>query len=143
MAAPDRGAGGKYLSVPTGCAGSLPGGAFFTLRTRTTRLILGGSAFLEGDHPKLAVERIALAATGTGVSSPPGRVRLPGLAPQAHYLVRPLPPGDSPEVNGSGTVPWLAEDVTVRATGAVLAAVGVQAPALHPEQILLLRVTAC
>ncbi|GAB2954232.1 alpha-galactosidase [Streptomyces heilongjiangensis] len=85
----------------------------------------------------------ALAATGTSVSSPHGRVRLPGLAPQAHYLIRPLPPGDSPQVNGPGAVPWLAEDTAVRATGAVLAEVGVQVPALHPEQILLLRVTAC
>ncbi len=58
MAGPDRGAGGKYLFVPPGHEGPLPEGGFFTLRTRTTRLILGGRAFLEGDDPKPAVERI-------------------------------------------------------------------------------------
>ncbi|MFH9174562.1 DUF1254 domain-containing protein [Streptomyces albogriseolus] len=58
MAGPDRGAGGRYLFVPPGHEGPLPEGGFFTLRTRTTRLILGGRAFLEGDDPKPAVERI-------------------------------------------------------------------------------------
>ncbi|MZF85265.1 DUF1254 domain-containing protein [Streptomyces sp. SID5643] len=58
MAGPDRGAGGRYLFVPPGHEGPLPEGGFFTLRTRTTRLLLGGRAFLEGDDPKPAVERI-------------------------------------------------------------------------------------
>ncbi|MGJ3561932.1 DUF1214 domain-containing protein [Streptomyces sp. INA 01156] len=58
MAGPDRGAGGKYLFVPPGHEGPVPEGGFFTLRTRTTRLILGGRAFLEGDDPKPAVERV-------------------------------------------------------------------------------------
>lgn len=58
MAGPDRGAGGKYLFVPPGYEGPLPEGGFFAQPTRTTRLVLGGRAFLEGDDPKPAVERI-------------------------------------------------------------------------------------
>lgn len=55
---PDRGAGGKYLFVPPGYEGPLPEGGFFVSRSRTTRLLLGGRAFLEGDDPKPAVERV-------------------------------------------------------------------------------------
>ncbi|MGW4170991.1 DUF1254 domain-containing protein [Streptomyces chartreusis] len=51
MAGPDRGAGGKYLFVPPGYQGPLQEGGYFTLRTRTTRLLLGGRAFLEDDDP--------------------------------------------------------------------------------------------
>ncbi|WP_208860827.1 DUF1254 domain-containing protein [Streptomyces griseoflavus] len=58
LAGPDRGAGGKYLFVPPGHEGPVPEGGFFTFRTRTTRLVLGGRAFLEGDDPKPAVERV-------------------------------------------------------------------------------------
>ncbi|MFI7600332.1 alpha-galactosidase [Actinoplanes sp. NPDC049681] len=39
----------------------------------------------------------ALAATATGVWSPPGRVRLPGLHPAGVYRISPLPPADRPE----------------------------------------------
>ncbi|WP_327190274.1 DUF1254 domain-containing protein [Streptomyces xinghaiensis] len=58
MPGPDRGTGGAYLFVPPGYEGPLPEGGFFTHRVRTTRLILAGRAFLEGDDPKPAVERI-------------------------------------------------------------------------------------
>ncbi|MEU8652643.1 DUF1254 domain-containing protein [Streptomyces sp. NPDC048737] len=45
MAGPDRGAGGRYLFVSPGHEGPLPEGGFFTCRTRTTRLILGGRSW--------------------------------------------------------------------------------------------------
>ncbi|MFE7948554.1 DUF1254 domain-containing protein [Streptomyces sp. NPDC057426] len=55
---PDRGVGGRYLFVPPGYEGPLPEGGFFTCRARTTRLVLGGRAFLEGDDPKPVAERV-------------------------------------------------------------------------------------
>lgn len=58
MPGPDRGTGGSYLFVPPGYEGPLPEGGFFVHRVRTTRLILAGRAFLEGDDPKPAVGRI-------------------------------------------------------------------------------------
>ncbi|MFE1324318.1 DUF1254 domain-containing protein [Streptomyces sp. NPDC058735] len=58
MPGPDRGAGGAYLFVPPGYDGPLPEGGFFTYRVRTTRLILGGRAFLEDGDPAPAVARV-------------------------------------------------------------------------------------
>ncbi|WP_368732985.1 DUF1254 domain-containing protein [Streptomyces alkaliphilus] len=58
MPGPDRGTGGAYLFVPPDYNGPLPEGGFFTHRVRTTRLILGGRAFLEGDDPGPVVERV-------------------------------------------------------------------------------------
>ena len=84
----------------------------------------------------------AFVAMATGISAPPGRVKLPGLAPDTVYTVRPLPPGDAPL--GPGTIPppdWVAAgDVTL--PGRVLAEVGIQAPVMYPEQLMLLRLTA-
>ncbi len=82
----------------------------------------------------------ALVSTATAVTSPPGRVRLPGLDPDRSYQVVLQPPGDQPMgiVDPLG-VPWLnAGGVTL--SGKVLEKVGFQSPDLHPEQILLLRV---
>ncbi|MCZ2523635.1 DUF1254 domain-containing protein [Streptomyces sp. HB2AG] len=55
---PDRGAGGRYLFVPPGYDGPLPEGGVFVRHSRTTRLLLGGRAFLEDGDPGPAVERI-------------------------------------------------------------------------------------
>jgi alpha-galactosidase len=82
----------------------------------------------------------ALVTTATAVTSPPGRVRLPGLDPDRRYQVVPQPPGDHPVgiIDPLG-VPWLnADGVTL--SGQVLERVGLQSPELHPEQILLLHV---
>jgi alpha-galactosidase len=82
----------------------------------------------------------ALVTTATAVTSPPGRIRLPGLESDRSYRVVPQPPGDHPVgiIDPLG-VPWLnADGVTL--PGQVLERVGLQAPELHPEQILLLRV---
>jgi alpha-galactosidase len=72
------------------------------------------------------------------VWAPPGRVRLPGLAPDATYRVAPLPPGDRVEGPGANVVPpWWAAGVEL--TGRLLGQVGVQAPALYPERLVLVR----
>jgi alpha-galactosidase len=65
----------------------------------------------------------------TALSSLRGRVRLPGLAPDRVYTVRPLPPGDRPAGPHHMELPeWMTErDVAL--TGRVLGEVGIQAPA--------------
>jgi hypothetical protein len=55
---PDRGEGGKYLFVPPGYKGELPGGGYFVQKMRTTRATLLGRSFLEKDDPKPVVALI-------------------------------------------------------------------------------------
>jgi len=81
----------------------------------------------------------AITAVDRPLTWPPGRVPLPGLAPDARYHVRPQPPGDDhPGVGYPGRPPWMREGITV--PGRVLAEVGVEAPPLHPDQLVLLTV---
>ncbi|MDO5067150.1 MAG: alpha-galactosidase [Propionibacteriaceae bacterium] len=80
----------------------------------------------------------ALASIGTGPDEVPGRVRLPGLEAGERYRVRAVNPGRPPA--GLIAPPWLAAGI--EATGGALAAVGLTAPSLHPEQVLILEVTA-
>jgi alpha-galactosidase len=93
-------------------------------------------------HGVVAADRgeaiYAVVTLGTSVTSPPGRVRLPGLDPEALYDLRPLPPGDAAG-HGDATypVPWWADGT--RLTGRTLAAVGVQVPSLLPERLVLLH----
>ena len=124
-----------------------------TLYKQLRGLLHSGTVVI-GDHPDEALwvhgvvapsaddAVFALVAMATGISAPPGRVKLPGLAPDTVYTVRPLPPGDAPL--GPGTIPppdWVAAgDVTL--PGRVLAEVGIQAPVMYPEQLMLLRLTA-
>ena len=83
----------------------------------------------------------AVVQVRTPVASPVGRVRLPGLADDLTYRVAPLPPGDvTTGRTGHGPAPWWDEPAVL--TGRVLAAVGVQAPVLNPEQLVLLHLTA-
>lgn len=94
-------------------------------------------------HGVVALDRteavFALVAMGTGVTAPPGRIRLPGLDPARRYRVRPLPPGDVQRGINHEPAPWL-RDGEVTLTGAALATVGVQAPDLYPENLFLLHV---
>jgi hypothetical protein len=56
---PDRGIGGKYLILPPGYDGPVPEGGYFVARSRTTRVLILGRAFLENrSDPKPAVESI-------------------------------------------------------------------------------------
>jgi len=74
-------------------------------------------------------------------TSVPGAVRLPGLHPARRYHVRVQPPGGLPDHSrGITPPPWTAEGVTL--PGSALAHTGLRAPALFPEQLLLLRVRA-
>jgi alpha-galactosidase len=84
----------------------------------------------------------ALVTMSRGIFAPPGRVKLPGLAPDNVYTVRPLSPGNTP--HGPFRIPppdWIvAGGVTL--PGRVLGEVGIQAPVTYPEQLMLLHLTA-
>lgn len=73
----------------------------------------------------------------TPLTAVPGRVRLPGLDPEARYDVRVQAPADSAGLRGAPPA-WLADGV--RLSGRVLGSVGVVTPPMNPEQLLLLRV---
>jgi alpha-galactosidase len=78
----------------------------------------------------------ALASTATPVWSPPGRVRLPGLDPDAVYRVAPLPPGDQSQGPTRYPLSWWHSGVEL--SGRTLAVAGVQAPVLFPERLVLI-----
>ena len=82
----------------------------------------------------------ALVQLVTPETSVPGAVRLPGLDPARRYRVGLQPPGDRPAMRGLRAPEWLAEGVTL--PGSVLEYAGLRAPALFPEQLLLVRVRA-
>ncbi|MGP3950768.1 alpha-galactosidase [Streptomyces sp. 7N604] len=113
------------------------------------RPLLHGGTVVRGDHPDpalwvhgvVAPDRsravYALVQTATGVQSPPGRVRLPGLDERADYRVAPLAPGDRLHGPARSPLPWWGDGAEL--PGRVLAAVGVQAPILHPESLVLVE----
>ncbi|WBB80572.1 alpha-galactosidase [Micromonospora sp. WMMD882] len=89
----------------------------------------------DGARAVFAVARLA-----TSVAQVPGPARLPGLDPSRRYAVRLAAGAPEPatlEVTGPA---WLAAG-GVTLSGAALGTVGVQLPALRPEQALLLEVT--
>ena len=55
---PDRGLGGKYLILPPGYDGPMPEGGYFVARSRTTRLLILGRAFLENKNDPEARGRV-------------------------------------------------------------------------------------
>jgi alpha-galactosidase len=74
-------------------------------------------------------------------TSVPGAIRLPGLDPARRYRVQLQPPGDLPaHMRGIHPPPWTTEGITL--PGSALATVGLRAPALFPEQLMLIRVRA-
>lgn len=69
---------------------------------------------------------------------PPGRLRLPGLDPEATYEVRSVAPGvGAVEVDRMRHPAWWPDGL--RLTGASLQAAGVQAPALDPDRAALVH----
>ena len=114
------------------------------------RDLLHGGEVVTADHPDparwvhgvVAPDRgravYAVVQMATSSQALPGRTRLPGLDPDATYRLTPLRPGH--RADGPGTeLPWWHGDGPLL-TGRVLAEVGVQTPALHPERLVLLQV---
>ncbi|WP_433303627.1 alpha-galactosidase [Actinoplanes sp. CA-030573] len=116
---------------------------------RELRGLLHSGTVVRADHPDpalwvhgvVAADRseavYALVAMTTGVVSPPGRVRLPGLEPDAVYRLAPLAPGDQPQGPTRHALRWWADGVEL--TGRMLAVTGVQAPVQFPERLVLVR----
>jgi alpha-galactosidase len=77
----------------------------------------------------------------TPSDSVPTSQRLPGLDPHRDYRISPVDVGAA-AATYPGTAPawWL--DGTLVLSGAVLGSVGLQLPILHPDEALVLRVTA-
>ena len=110
------------------------------------------------DNPALILEGVVaqdgsdalykLAALEHTLTWPPGRVSLPGLDPDRTYRVTAQAPGDAAALGGLGSVAATGGDgcpawapTGVRLTGRVLAEVGIQAPLLGVDQLVLLRAT--
>jgi alpha-galactosidase len=82
-----------------------------------------------------------LSALEHTVTTPPGRLQLPGLDPDRLYLVTCAATPHAPDgVGVRPTMPWAREGV--RMTGRLLEQVGVQAPALPVDALVLIRATA-
>ena len=77
-----------------------------------------------------------LSALDHTVTWPAGRVKLPGLDPDVRYRVRAQAPGD--DAVRIASVPAWAHDGVVL-TGRVLGEVGIQAPLLDVDRLVLLR----
>jgi alpha-galactosidase len=108
---------------------------------------------VRGDHPDtsywlrgiVARDRAqavySFVAMATSVQNPPGMVRLTGLDPERLYRVAPLAPGDAIlTFNHHAGPAWWSEGVEL--SGRALASVGLQGPALAPEHLALVHVTA-
>ena len=84
----------------------------------------------------------ALVGLQTSVTQPPGRIRLPGLDEAGLYRLRLLKPAHVPTATRT-PAPWLAaadpDGPGMELSGRILAAVGIQAPFMHPESLLLLH----
>jgi alpha-galactosidase len=135
--------------------------AYWVGTYKRLRHLLHVGTVVRSDHPDPALwvhgvvstdRRHALyaaVAMDTGVTAPPGRVRLPGLDLDLAYELRPLVPHTDAPVGSFGPLPvgmfgtpgWMREGRPVL-SGAVLARAGIEAPALWPETLMLVEVVA-
>lgn len=114
------------------------------------RRLLHSGRVVRTDHPDPSLQvhgviahdgsqaLFALVQLNTPVWSPPGRVRLPGLEPQAQYLVTLLTSDVLRFGPALASAPWWTGG-PLRIGGSVLATVGVQAPAQNPQHVALVH----
>lgn len=94
-------------------------------------LAVSGSVAADGSEALFCFALLARPSTW-----PPGLVRIPGLEPEARYLVERVGPGTA-DPGPNGAPHWQLAPTVL--TGRMLSAVGLQAPALRPEQAMLVR----
>lgn len=81
-----------------------------------------------------------LSALDHTIGWPVGRVPLPGLDADRRYRVTVVAPGGGSVARGPAAPPWASIGLTM--SGRALADVGLQAPSLAPDQLVLLRATS-
>ncbi|WP_232234418.1 alpha-galactosidase [Actinoplanes sp. N902-109] len=96
-------------------------------------------------HGVLAPDRsralFAMVTTDSVFPDPAVRLRLRGLAPAQRYRVRPVFPGQAPDLLDPPR--WWGEDRSGRIlTGAALERAGLACPRVHPDQVVLYRADA-
>ncbi|MCR2813862.1 alpha-galactosidase [Microbacterium sp. zg.Y1084] len=74
------------------------------------------------------------------ISSPTGRVRMPGLDPDRTYRVRIVTPGGIVQEPAQSPLDWAHHDTVL--TGRQLALVGVRPPVQNPQQATVVEITA-
>lgn len=94
-----------------------------------------GMVAADGTHAVVVVTQ-----TGTTASSPPGRIRVPGLDPSRRYRVAALAPSGPGPQAGQSALGWLERGVTL--TGRELDAVGLRPPVRFPQQATVLELVA-
>jgi alpha-galactosidase len=118
---------------------------------RATRELLHTGTVVNADHPDESIwvsgivspdQQSALfgvAAMTRSVAWPPGRVRLPGLDPDARYRVETQTPA-KPDTSHTALPEWMAEPLIL--TGRALETAGIQLAPIRPENAYLLKLTA-
>jgi alpha-galactosidase len=112
-------------------------GDLVRMDTSDDNLLVHGVVSPEKSHAVFAV-----AVVGSLDASPGPRIRLRGLSPDRSYRLRPVIVGSAP--SGLRTPYWWGDPPYRGAvfSGAALAHVGVAAPMIHPDQVVLLRADA-
>ncbi|WP_308800225.1 alpha-galactosidase [Agromyces silvae] len=102
--------------------------------TLIRRDLEAGALWLTGVvAPDQSAGLFAIAFMERPVTWPAGRVLLPGLSPEASYVVTPAGPADGDAGNPKIYPEWWRNG-SVTLTGATLATVGLDVPALHPDR---------
>ncbi len=78
-----------------------------------------------------------LAQLTSALAPSAGRVRVPGLDPDARYRVDVVTPGPALRSRAYTEMPWVTSGTTL--PGRVLAQSGLEAPVIDPEQVLVVR----
>ena len=95
-------------------------------------------------HGVVALDReeavFAYVRTATTAAAVPPPLRFPGLDPARTYRVESLAPGHAPVMTGEQRPPWLSAGGS-QVPGIALATIGLAAPLLAPQQLLLLHLT--
>lgn len=96
------------------------------------------SGVVSGDGSEAVFWIASLESSTTSVHPP---IRLPGLGATRQYRIAPIDLGAEPD-NYWGEPPawWQSGEITL--PGSALASVGIELPALHPDEAVVLRVTA-